>query len=84
MFYLMIFDYLCIYMFFLNSKYFKIYLYNNLIFKKYIFNKNMEKLPKMLQYKTIKPKGFPNEFKRWELLPQASSSNYNLMDVVRF
>lgn len=44
----------------------------------------MERLPKMLQYKTIKPKGFPNEFKRWELLPQASSSNYNIMDVVRF
>lgn len=44
----------------------------------------MESLPKMLQYKKIKPKGFPSEFKRWELLPQASSSNYNLMDVVRF
>ena len=28
-----------------------------------------DSLPKMLKYKTVKPKGFPSEFKRWEVLP---------------
>ena len=39
----------------------------------------------MIDYKTIKPKGFPTFFKRWEQFPATSfNQNYNKNDVVRF
>jgi hypothetical protein len=41
-------------------------------------------LPKCLSYSSIKPRGFPSQFKRWEVNPQTSYTTYNNNDIIRF